>query len=193
MAVRLVHVARSLLRYLYLAEVIPAPLEWAVPAVAPVRRRALPRGLSGMRVSELLAGCDRGRLVGRRDYAVLLLLVRLGLRASEVATLELGDLGWRAEELLVRGKGGRRDVLPLPVDVGEALASYLRARPCDRQVIGPHRLDKLRLLQTLKTQVESGHGEAFHPQSSALTRDQLNCVPETPLAQAAQRGTAMSQ
>jgi integrase len=135
-AVHLVGVARSLLRYLYLAELIPAPLEWAVPAVAPVRRRALPRGLSGAQVSELLAGCDRGRLVGRRDHAVLLLLVRLGLRAAEVAALELDDLDWRAGELLVRGKGGRRDLLPLPVDVGEALVSYLRVRPrCEHRAV----------------------------------------------------------
>jgi integrase len=76
----------------------------------------------------LLAGCDRRRTVGRRDYAILLLLVRLGLRAGEVATMQLEDLNWRAGEILVRGKGDRLDRLPLPVDVGEALVSYLRRR-----------------------------------------------------------------
>ena len=69
------------------------------------------------------------RLVGRRDYAILLLLSRLGLRAGEVAGLRLDDVDWRRGELLVRGKGGRHDVLPLPVDVGEAVVSYLRRRP----------------------------------------------------------------
>ncbi len=78
---------------------------------------------------KLLASCDRRTLVGRRDYAVLLLLARLGLRAGEVAGLGLDDVDWRRGELLVRGKGGRHDELPLPVDVGEALVSYLRRRP----------------------------------------------------------------
>lgn len=128
-AIRLAQVARSLLRYLHLAGLIPAPLDWAVPSVAPARGRALPRGLPPTNVSALLASCDRGRLAGRRDYAILLLLVRLGLRAGEVVALKLDDLDWRAGELVVRGKGGRRDVLPLAVDVGEALAAYLRDRP----------------------------------------------------------------
>jgi len=80
-------------------------------------------------VAGLLAGCDRRRTVGRRDYAILLLLVRLGLRGGEVAAMQLDDLDWRSGELLVRGKGNRRERLPLPVDVGEALVSYLRRRP----------------------------------------------------------------
>jgi integrase len=79
-------------------------------------------------VSGLLAGCDRRRTVGRRDYAILLLLVRLGLRAGEVAAMQLEDLDWRAGEILVRGKGDRQDRLPLPVDVGQALVSYLQRR-----------------------------------------------------------------
>lgn len=124
----LVTVARSLLRYLHLAGLTPARLDWAVPAVAPVRGRSLPRGLRRETVAQLLASCDRRRVVGRRDYAILLLLVRLGLRASELAAIELDDLDWRAGEVLVRGKGGRRDLLPLPVDIGEALAGYLRHR-----------------------------------------------------------------
>jgi integrase/recombinase XerD len=129
----LVTVARSVLRYLHLAGVIAAPLDWAVPAVAPVRGRSLPRGVSSETVTALLASCDRGRVVGRRDYAIVLLLVRLGLRAGEVAGLGLDDLDWRSGEVLVRGKGGRRDRLPLPVDVGEALADYLRHRPRSEQ------------------------------------------------------------
>jgi hypothetical protein len=76
-----------------------------------------------------LASCDRRTLVGRRDYAILLLLSRLGLRAGEVAGIRLDDVDWRGGLLLVRGKGSRQDELPLPVDVGEALVSYLRRRP----------------------------------------------------------------
>ena len=119
---------RPLLRYLHVAGLISSPLIWAVPGVADLRDRSLPRGLEPEVVARLLAGCDRRRTVGRRDYAILLLLVRLGLRAGEVATMQLEDLDWRAGELLVRGKGDRVDRLPLPVDVGEALASYLRRR-----------------------------------------------------------------
>ena len=75
-------VVRSVLRYLHLAGLIPAPLEWAVPAVAAVRDRSLPRGLEPSVVAALLSSCDRRRTVGRRNYAILLLLVRLGLRKS---------------------------------------------------------------------------------------------------------------
>jgi integrase/recombinase XerD len=125
----LVCALRSLLRYLHLVGLIEAPLVWAVPSVADLRDRTLPRGLEPGAVRKLLASCDRRTLVGRRDYGILLLLVRLGLRAGEVAGLQLEDVDWRAGELLVRGKGSRRDLLPLPVDVGEALVSYLRRRP----------------------------------------------------------------
>jgi len=102
---------------------------WAVPSVADLRDRTLPRGLEPAAVRKMLASCDRRRTVGRRDYAILLLLSRLGLRRGEVAAIGLGDVDWRAGELLVRGKGSRQDVLPLPVDVGEAVVSYLRRRP----------------------------------------------------------------
>ncbi|HEX9371412.1 MAG TPA: tyrosine-type recombinase/integrase [Roseiflexaceae bacterium] len=125
----LVCALRSLLRYLHLAGLIEAPLVWAVPSVADLRDRTLPRGLEPTAVRRLLASCDRRRLVGRRDYAILLLLARLGLRAGEVAAIGLDDVDWRRGELLVRGKGSRQDLLPLPVDVGEAIVSYLRRRP----------------------------------------------------------------
>ena len=119
---------RAFLRYLHVAGLIEAPLVWAVPSVADLRDRTLPRGLEPAAVRKLLAGCDRRRTVGRRDYAILLLLARLGLRRGEVATIQLEDIDWRAGELLIRGKGSRQDVLPLPVDVGEAVVSYLRRR-----------------------------------------------------------------
>jgi len=121
---------RSLLRYLYLTGAIPNPLVWAVPAVADLRDRSLPRGLEAAVVKRLLDSCDRRRTVGRRDYAVLLVLSRLGLRAGEVAALTLDDIDWRAGELLIHNGKGRRDQrLPLPADVGAAIVSYLRRRP----------------------------------------------------------------
>lgn len=125
----LVCALRSFLRYLHLAGMIEAPLVWAIPSVADLRDRTLPRGLEPATVKRLLAGCDRRRTVGRRDYAILLLLSRLGLRAGEVAAITLDDVDWRSGLLLVRGKGNRQDLLPLPVDVGEAIVSYLRRRP----------------------------------------------------------------
>jgi site-specific recombinase XerD len=132
----LVCALRSLLRYLHLAGLIETPLVWAVPSVADLRDRALPRGLERGAVKKLLASCDRRTLVGRRDYAILLLLSRLGLRAGEVAGLKLDDVDWRGGLLLVSGKGGRHDELPLPVDVGEALVAYLRRRPrCESRAL----------------------------------------------------------
>lgn len=127
---------RSFLRYLHLAGLIEAPLVWAVPSVADLRDRTLPRGLEPAAVRKLLASCDRRRTIGRRDYAILLLLSRLGLRRGEVAAIGLEDIDWRAGLLLVRGKGSRQDVLPLPVDVGEAVVSYLRRRPrCESRAL----------------------------------------------------------
>jgi integrase len=97
-------------------------------------------------VARLLASCDRRTTFGRRDYAVLTVLARLGLRAGEVAALELADIDWRAGELVVRGKGRREERLPLPADVGEAVAGWLRrGRPrCEcatvfTRVRAPHR------------------------------------------------------
>lgn len=122
-AQQLVTGLRALLRYLHVAGVIELPLRWAVPAVADRRGLSLPRGLEPAAVVKLLASCDRHRLTGRRDYAILLLLARLGLRAGEVAAIRLEDLDWRGGELLVGGKGNRHERLPLPVDVGKALVS----------------------------------------------------------------------
>lgn len=127
---------RSFLRYLHVAGLIEAPLVWAVPAVADLRDRTLPRGLEPAVVKKLLASCDRRTLIGRRNYAILLLLSRLGLRRGEVAAIRLEDVDWRAGELLIRGKGSRQDVLPLPADVGEAIVSYLRRRPrCESRAL----------------------------------------------------------
>jgi site-specific recombinase XerD len=116
---------RSLLRFLHVDGVTVGDLSGAVPAVAP-QPRSLPRALEARVVARLLASCDRRTRTGRRDFAVLIVLARLGLRAGEVAAIELQDIDWRRGEVLVRGKGGRRERLPLSVDVGEALASYVQ-------------------------------------------------------------------
>lgn len=125
-AKNLVMALRSLLSYLHVAGLTATPLVGAVPAVAPWRERSVPRAVAPAAVARLLESCDRRTAVGQRDYAILVVLARLGLRAGEVAALELADIDWRCGELLVRGKGDRRERLPLPVDVGEALAGYLR-------------------------------------------------------------------
>lgn len=117
---------RSLLGYLHVAGDIPGPLAWAVPAVATWRLASLPAPLEPGQVAAMLAGCDTGTAAGRRDLAMLTLLARLGLRAGEVAALSLDDIGWRAGEVTVTGKGRRSERLPLPADVGEAIAAYLR-------------------------------------------------------------------
>jgi integrase/recombinase XerD len=123
----MVTAVRALLRFLHVAGHVPVPLAAAVPAVAGWRLAPLPRGLNADQVQRLLGGCDRDTIVGRRDYAILTILARLGLRGAEVAALELGDLDWRSGEVVIRGKGNRRERLPLLVDVGEALAAYLMA------------------------------------------------------------------
>ena len=117
---------RCLLRFLFVAGLVPCDLAGAVPAAASPRLASLPAGADPATVAALLASCDRSRLVGQRDFAILALLARLGLRAGEVAALRLDDIDWRAGTVVIRGKGGRIDQLPLPPDVGEAVAAYLR-------------------------------------------------------------------
>lgn len=117
---------RSLLRWLYLTGQVSAPLAAAVPAVAGWKLSSIPKGLEPGELNRLLGGCDRRTATGRRDYAVMLLLSRLGLRAGEVARLGLDDIDWRRGELTVTGKGNRSEKLPLPGDVGKAITAYLR-------------------------------------------------------------------
>jgi len=117
---------RSLLRWLHLTGQIPTALAAAVPSVAGWRLSGLPKALEPAELRGLLGACDRRTGTGRRDYAILLLLARLGLRAGEVARLGLDDLDWRHGELTVVGKGNRGERLPLPVDVGTAITAYLR-------------------------------------------------------------------
>jgi len=121
---------RSFLRFLHVQGLIAAPLAQAIPAYS-TQREALPRALSADDLTRLLASCDRQGAAGRRDYAVLVVLSRLGLRANQVAGLRLDDIDWHHGEVVVHnGKGRREDRLPLPSDVGEALVDYLqRGRP----------------------------------------------------------------
>ena len=117
---------RSFLRYVRYRGDIAPDLAAAVPAVANWSMQSIPRAISAEQTRQLLASVNRQTAVGRRDYAILLLLARLGLRAGEVAFLELDDIDWRSGQLSVRGKGGQRNELPLPADVGKAIAAYLQ-------------------------------------------------------------------
>jgi site-specific recombinase XerD len=117
---------RSFLRFCFIEGVVSVDLSQAALAVTGRRRSSLPRGIPKADAQALLNCCDRRSAVGRRDHAVILILLRLGMRASEVAGLKLDDIDWRAGELVVHGKRGREDRLPLPAEVGEAIASYLR-------------------------------------------------------------------
>lgn len=121
---------RALLRFLHIQGLIPAPLVAAVPGVAGWRLSELPRSLPATQVTALLAAHDRTTAVGLRDHAVLLTLARLGLRGGEIAALGLSDVDWRGGQLVVHGKGARTEALPLPAEVGHALADYVtQARP----------------------------------------------------------------
>src|SRR5262249_11070088 len=127
---RLVTALRSLLRFLHVDGVTDRPLAGAVPSVASWSLSGVPQALTSDQMTALLNSCDRSPPTGGRDFAILTLLGRLGLRAGEVAILSLDDVDWRRGEITVRGKGNRVDQLPLPSDVGEAIVEYLRrARP----------------------------------------------------------------
>ena len=137
---------RSFLRFLHVGGQITQPLAAIVPSVAGWRLAGLPKGVEPAEVHQVLAACDSETPAGRRDLAILTTLARLGLRAAEVANLRLKDICWRGGEMVVRGKGSRAERLPLPADVGTAIAAYLRdGRPLTAQnqtvfvrLIAPH-------------------------------------------------------
>jgi site-specific recombinase XerD len=117
---------RALLRWLRYRGEITTDLAACVPTVANWSHSTLPRFLQPGQVQQVLDHCDRSSAVGLRNYAILLLLARLGLRACEVVAMTLDDIDWNASHLTVRGKGGRRAQMPLPAEVGRAIAAYLR-------------------------------------------------------------------
>lgn len=127
---------RSFVRFLHLRGKIGRDLATSVPTVRKWSHTSVPKKLTPDEVKRVLAIPDRKTATGRRDYAILLLLARLGLRAGEIITLQTNDLYWRSGEILIRGKGARRDVLPLPHQTGAAIAHYLRldrgVRPTQR-------------------------------------------------------------
>jgi site-specific recombinase XerD len=152
---------RSFLGFALLEGWIAAPLAGAVPSAARWRGAALPRGLTPEQVAALLDSCDRRRSTGRRDYAILILLTRLGLRAIEVAALRLDDINWRAGTLVVRGKGRTEETLPLPSDVGAAITAYLRRGRPRR----PEREVFLRAIAPLRGLSRDGIGEVVRAAS----------------------------
>jgi integrase/recombinase XerD len=138
---------RTFLAWLYAEGLIAAPLAGTVPGAYRRRRIRMPALVTEAEAAALLAACDRTTVQGLRDYAIVLALKRMGLRAREVAALTLEDVDWRSGIVVVSGKGGRRDQLPLPRDVAEAIIAYLRAgraaAALDRAVfvrsVAPHR------------------------------------------------------
>jgi integrase/recombinase XerD len=125
-----VRALRAFLHFCFVEGLVGTDLSAAALMMTGRRRSFLPRGISSSDAECLLRSCDRRTAAGRRDYAVIVMLLRLGLRAGEVAALRLDDIHWRSGEIIVRGKGGRADRLPLAADIGEAIASYLsQGRP----------------------------------------------------------------
>ncbi|MHB1329716.1 MAG: site-specific integrase [Gemmatimonadales bacterium] len=143
----IVTVTRSVLDWLHLTGIVEGSLAAAVPSVAGWKLAGLPQALTPAQLRALLGSCDRRSPAGRRDYAIVLLLARLGLRSGVVARLGLDDIDWHAGELRVIGKGNRGESLPLPADVGAAITAYLRrGRPASTEarsvfvrVRAPHR------------------------------------------------------
>jgi integrase/recombinase XerD len=116
---------RSFFRFLFLCGDLTTDLSTSVPTVRKCRKVVVPAFLSPPEIDRVLAATDQSTAIGRRDYAILLLLARLGLRAGEIVTLELDDIRWRTGEIVIRGKGRVMESLPLPADAGNAVARYL--------------------------------------------------------------------
>lgn len=117
---------RTFLRYLHHRGLNSRSLADCVPSMRRWKLATLPTYLSAAQVRNALDGCDRETVMGRRDYAILLLLAKVGLRADEVATLTLNDIDWRASEILVCAKGRQRARMLIPPDIGAAIVGYLR-------------------------------------------------------------------
>jgi len=122
----LVTALRSFFRFLFVHGDLATDLSTSVPTVRRYRHATVPSFLTSADMDRVLAATDRSTRTGRRDYAILVLLARLGLRAGEIVALELDDIRWRSGELVIHGKGRVIEHVPLLADVGEALAPYLR-------------------------------------------------------------------
>lgn len=136
-ACRVVGGVRAFLRFALYRGWLDTDMSSHIPAPAVWSQSSIPRSIQDDQVLRTLAQCDRATPSGSRDYAVILLLARLGLRAGEVVALQLEDIDWQAGELKIRNGHTRVDRLPLPHDVGEALAQYLseaRPRCASRQI-----------------------------------------------------------
>lgn len=138
-------VVRAFLRYLHLKGFISVALADCVPSIRRWRLAGLPTFLPPQKVQQVLDACDQTTAMGLRDYAVLMVLAKLGLRASEAAALNLDDIDWRSGKILVHGKGRRQAMMPLRHDVGTAIVAYIRhgrpASPCRRlflRMLAPH-------------------------------------------------------
>ena len=118
---------RAFLRYLHHKGLNSVPLSGCVPSIRQWKFASLPTYLSAEQVQKVL-DVDRTSAIGRRHYAILMMLAKLGLRANEVATLTLDDIDWRSGQMCVRAKGRQRVVMPIPPDVGAAVVAYLRDR-----------------------------------------------------------------
>ena len=169
---------RSLLRFLHMRGFTAMALADSVPSVAGWRETEIPPTMARADIERLLACCEPSTLAGARNFAMLMLLARLGLRSIEVARLELGDVDWRAGELIVRGKARRQDRLPLPDDVGEALATYLslRGRRDSRRVFLTVKAQRVRSAPT--SSATSCSGPAPGPASRTLGR--IGCATRSP-------------
>lgn len=162
---------RAMIRFLAITGAVRPGLAYAVPTVRQWQHAGVPAYLSPAEVARVLARCARATPVGRRDRAILLVLVRLGLRAGEVAALHLDDLDWRQGCLRVRaGKSRRERVLPLPAEVGQALVHYLRCRPPG----GPWRAVFLRIRPPLGPVTATAVSAIAH---GALARAGVSVVP----------------
>lgn len=132
---------RSFLRYLFAEGLLDEDLSLCIPAIRGRRDASLPRFLTSVQLQSVLDACDRTTSAGRRDYAILLLLARLGLRAHEVSQLSLDDVDWNSGVVSIAGKGGTQSILPLPHDVGDAITGYLvndRPASASRQIFLRH-------------------------------------------------------
>jgi site-specific recombinase XerD len=117
---------RAFLRYLHHKGLNAVSLAGCVPSIRQWKLANLPTFLTAQQVQKVLDGCDRTSVIGRRDYAILMMLAKLGMRANEIATITLDDIDWRSGEMRVRAKGRQRTRMPIPPDVGGAIVAYLR-------------------------------------------------------------------